>query len=158
MRNLITLFSLILFVLLISCKKEEQISRTELLCGKYWKMTAFSGEPADPIKDEHGNIISYTNDTFDALSECQKDDIVLYNSDGIFIWDAKTTCDTYELFNGPGTWSFTGDETVLTQTFDESGLTMEYNILELKENKFTFTFDMILVEDTVVLTITYSPV
>jgi hypothetical protein len=155
MRKSITVFFLLTFVSLISCKKEEQKSNTELLCGKYWKINALTSDSEIPVRDDDGNIIGYTHDFFSGLSACAKDDLIMYSADGTYIFDAKTLCSPEEHPNGTGTWVYNSDETVITK-IQYDGFIMEYTNVELSDGKFKCRFDFVLPDVTYKLAATFT--
>ncbi len=156
MRNIISIIFLALVVVLISCKKEEQKSKTELLCGKYWKMTALTSDSEIPVKDDDGNITGYTHNFFSGMAACATDDVFIYDTDGTYSWDAKTLCSSNDLQNGTGTWIFNDDETVIRQVQDNNGFIMEFTDIHLSDNKFTGRFDFVLPDETYKLTATFT--
>ena len=151
----LTIVLLLALIFGYSCKKDENKSNTDLLTGKYWKMTAITIEPSIPVVDDYGNITGYTNDLFAQMQPCVKDDIQKYNSDGTYIWDAKVKCDVQDPQSGSGTWMFNTDETVVTET--ANGESMSYTIIELTDSKYKFSYDGVLDAVTYKLTVTSVP-
>jgi hypothetical protein len=137
MKNFLTIIALALLVLLICCKKEERKSNMELLCGKYWKITALTSDFEIPVHDDNGNIIGHNHDYYSALSVCATDDLFLYNADSTYSWDARTICTNDEPGTGTGTWVFKDNETTIRQIQDNNGFKMEYTDVKLYDNKFT---------------------
>jgi hypothetical protein len=154
MRKLITVIILTL-VLFNSCKKDEQKSNTDLLTGKYWKITELTVSPGFPVFDAYGNITGYTDDIYAQMEACAKDDTRKYNADGTYIWDAKIKCAVDDVQSGSGTWMFNTDETVITET--GNGESISYTIIELTDSRYKFSYDMVLDAVTYKLTVTRVP-
>lgn len=139
-----------------ACKKDDETSsKTKLLTGSSWKMTAFTMEPGFPIFDENFNIIGYSTDMFADMDTCEKDDTHKFNTDQSVITDeGATKCDSSDPQKTNGTWSFNSDETGITIT--EDGLSETVTILELTDKvlkfKSTETYDSV----TTTYTLTYS--
>lgn len=113
--NIFRIFSVIAIVAFVfpSCKKDSntdpQPTKTEMLAGGHWTLTALTLSPAIIIGG-----VSYT-DGLAVYPECSKDDFQEFFSDGTYNYDeGATKCDA----NGPqtetGTWKFNSDETELT--------------------------------------------
>jgi hypothetical protein len=111
---------------LTSCKKEEPIkpkTKTELLCSSPWKIYEQTINPG--IKIVGGATIT---DVFAQLDPCDKDDLVLYKSNGTATLDeGPTKCDPLDLQTSTFTWTFNLDETKLIEDTDS------YDIVQLDE-------------------------
>jgi hypothetical protein len=109
---------------LTSCKKEEPIKpKTELLCSSPWKIYEQTINPG--IKIVGGATIT---DVFAQLDPCDKDDLVLYKSNGTATLDeGPTKCDPLDLQTSTFTWTFNLDETKLIEDTDS------YDIVQLDE-------------------------
>jgi hypothetical protein len=156
MKNSITIISLALLISLISCKKEAQKSNMELLCGKYWKITALISDFEISVHDDNGNVIGHNHDYYSALSVCATDDLFLYNADSTYSWDAKTLCTDEQPGIGTGTWVFKDNETTIRQIQDNNGFKMEYNDVKLSDSKFTCTIVLGLPDTTYQLAATFT--
>jgi hypothetical protein len=95
-----------------NCKKDSNPSKTEMLTGKSWMVTAWTVDPAYPI-----NGTTVTN-WYAQMDACEKDDIVNFKSGGTYtIEEGATKCydgdpQVYET----GTWTFNSDETIIVMT------------------------------------------
>ena len=105
---------LLVVAALSACKKEPApatSSRTDLLTAKNWRKTAWtiaSGNAA-PV------------DVYAQLPACERDDFFQFRADKSFVLDAGATrCNATDPQTRPGTWSFNGDQSVLTLA-DASG-------------------------------------
>jgi hypothetical protein len=154
MKNLLLGTILLSTLVLNSCKKDDSKSNTDLLCGKYWKITAATIEPSLPIFN-NTDIIGYTNDLYSQWDLCEKDDIQKYNSDKTFVWDTKSKCDVSETQSGNGTWLFNSDETVITEK--EDGVSTSYTIVELKDNSLKLSYDFKMGDVTYKISSTMIP-
>jgi hypothetical protein len=113
-----------------SCKKDEELTNTELLCRDSWILSASTFTPGIFIEG-YGLITDY----FAILSNCTKDDLWDFNENGNYtLEDGPTKCDPLDpsVFDY-GTWAFNSDETVVILTSNVYYGTTEYNILELTE-------------------------
>jgi hypothetical protein len=118
---------LIITLSLSSCKKDNELSKSELLTKQPWKMTVFIEK----------NLSTGTEqDKFGPMSACYKDDDFVYKPDMSFEANAGTTkCDPAdpEVFQ-TGSWRFKDNETIL-ETVITSGLstgsTFEYDVISI---------------------------
>ncbi len=134
----------LLNIFMAGCKKEETTvskSKTELLCAHYWKVVSLT---VNPPLDLDGSPVS---DLLSIMDDCQKDDLVKYNTDKTLIFDeGATKCDPASPQTSSGTWSFNSDETILTE--DDEDLTL----VELNET----TLKLKIVQDIAGVDYTYS--
>ena len=130
MKKLVIFLTAAIIISLFSCKKDEVLSKTELLCRSPWILSASTINP--PFVYEGGTIVDwYTG----ALLPCEKDDVWYFDKCGTFkVDEGDSKCDgndpeVYQL----GIWAFDDHEEYLyTGIFD---LLNEYNILNLSENE-----------------------
>ena len=121
MRKLLTLLifalTIALTVVVTSCKKDEVTkSRKELLTAKQWKI-----------------LSSKTNGVADVISDCEKDDFVIFASNGTYTWNPGTVkCDPSETIR-TGTWTLSSDEKTLTLDGDAT------TIVELTESRLVIS-------------------
>ena len=93
---------------LSACKKDQATatpSRTDLLTAKNWRKTAWTiaTGSAAPV------------DVYAQLPTCERDDFYQFHADRSFMLDAGATrCNATDPQTRPGTWSFNGDQSVLT--------------------------------------------
>jgi len=134
MRKTNLLLIITLTLLALSCKKDENLSKKELLIGKEWIMTAQTVSPAMNID---GTLITGLYAQYDP---CDKDDIGKFNSNGSYtLEEGLTKCDVsnpqvYET----GTWTFNSDETIIVMT-SSTGTVTNRKIQELTEIKIIIT-------------------
>jgi len=117
-----------------SCKKDEdEKSKTDLLTAGYWKFTAMNINPAIEF-----NGLEYS-DLFGLMPNCSKDDLVKYNTDGSVIYDeGASKCDEGDPQTETGTWTFSADETKITETYDGESFT--YNVVEITDSNLKISY------------------
>jgi len=102
---------------LTNCKKDTKDpdptpvvstqTNTERLTGKNFKMTAATIDPS---------ILGVT-DYYSQLPDCQKDDLIRFDTPNIFKSDeGATKCNTNDVQTKTGTWVWSTDETIITVT------------------------------------------
>ena len=102
---------------LTNCKKDTKEpdpvvtpstqTNTERLTSKNFKMTAATIEPS----------ILGVNDYYNQLPDCQKDDLIRFDTPNIFKSDeGATKCNTNDVQTKTGTWVWSTDETIITVT------------------------------------------
>ncbi len=129
MKKLIIFLIIVNIIGLSSCKKDEVLSKTELLCRSSWVLTGSTFTPGI-FFEGYGLITDY----FAILAECRKDDIWDFNENGNYtLEDGAKKCDPLDpsVFDY-GTWAFNSNETVIIIT-SNIYYTSEFNILELTE-------------------------
>jgi Lipocalin-like domain len=129
-------------VLLFACKKDE--TKTEMLAGGQWKLTALTVSPAFVSA---GVTIT---DVLATYPSCAKDDFQTFSTDGAYTYDeGATTCDVTAVQTEKGTWKFNADETQMTITLPSGVDTWEIknlssssmtSVYKLTENGVTYTF------------------
>jgi hypothetical protein len=134
MKKLI-LIAIACFSILSACKKDEDPSKTDLLCGKYWKMESLTAKAG-----------TLSIDMLNTIDACDRDDIMKFNNNGTYVTDTKMKCDISEPQSTTGTWSFNSDETILTQDQDS----FKIEALTGSTMKLTYTG----ISDGVLVTIT----
>lgn len=115
MKLLKCLFLLViaLTITVTSCKKDEVTkSKKELLTSKQWKFTS-----------------SKTNGVANILDACEKDDFVIFSSNGTYTYNPVTIkCSSYDTID-TGNWTLSSDEKTLSLDGDEA------TIVELTESR-----------------------
>lgn len=122
-------------------------TKTELLTGKNWKMTAFTSNPAINW-DGSGTMVT---DVYAQMSSCDKDDISVFNVNNTYTDDeGATKCDPADPQTTSGTWVFNPTQTILTLDGTDSYNIEALSSSSLKLNQvyndgttnytFTFTF------------------
>ena len=123
MKKLLFVFFLILGFgfLTTSCNDDDEAvsnkTVTELLTQHCWKLT-------------------------NVTEDCEKDNFETFFPDGTYEFDHGTDlCDPAEV-NSSGTWELSADETTLTVTSGNGGITatIEFTIIEITENSLTLGF------------------
>ena len=130
MKKLIVFLVLINIIGLSSCKKDEDLSNTELLCRAPWVLSASTFNPPYFFEDV-GSISDY----YAALAPCQKDDIWSFDENGTYTKeDGANKCDQTDpsvLENGRWTLSSDGTSLVIEPFYIYWA---EYEILELTKS------------------------
>lgn len=157
------LYSLRLGILLLgltvvfsACKKNEDDdndtpSKTnkEYLTAGFWKTT---GMTIDPGVNVFGTVIT---DIFEQWEDCEKDDLIKFNSDGSITDDeGATKCDTNDpQTQNDGTWVMSSDNKSVTIDYpDEDPITVDITSI----NDQTFKGSYTAVEDFGSGPITYT--
>jgi hypothetical protein len=149
MKKIVVLLVIVLVV--YACKKDDP-TRTELLTKGAWTQTAEKYNPSVPFEDTVSNKIVYVADYFDFLSDCAKDDILSFQSNGLYKWETgPTDCNsngqsvtTASTVYDQGNWVFNSTETQLTLTSSIYNYAAQYDISELTDNKLTLTTSFII--------------
>jgi hypothetical protein len=150
MRKINLLLIVSLFLAILSCKKDEEPTKKDLLCGKNWILVA---ETISPALNYNGTLIT---DLYSQLESCSKDDIGIFNTNGTYTFEeGLTKCDV----NDPqvwdsGTWVFNSDQTILVLTGD--GGTLNATIVELSSSKFVTSQEMTIDDVKYTITDTYQ--
>lgn len=148
MKKSIFLILVAAFTILVSCKKDDDLSRKEILVQKKWMLTAMTISPA---YSWFGIQIS---DFYAQMDACSKDDVFFFKSDGTYSAEEGTTkCDSgdpqvYET----GTWSLNSDETILVINVD--GDLVNLTIKEISSDRMVTT--EIWNEDGINYTVNYT--
>ena len=111
------------------CKKKDdpEPTKTELLTGKNWKVTALTSDPAVDI-----NGVLVTN-VYNQMDQCSKDDLDRFESNGIYKFDeGLTKCNVNDPQTVTGTWSFNSNQTIITVTVN--GNTSSFNVESIGES------------------------
>ena len=144
--------TLILSLVLASCKKDETVialTKTQILCGKNWKVTTLTVDPARPYVLFGPNV----TDWYAQRDACVNDNLYYYNSDGTMKLDeGATKCNTSDAQTMSGTWTFNTDQTVITQTIGSN--TTSYKIVELSVTTMKATYVETVLGTTYTFTIT----
>lgn len=116
--NLSILLLICLFIA-SSCKKD--ISRTELLTSGRWKLIALQA-----------SFLGMTNDAYAEIEECEKDNLITFKPDKtVELDEGPTKCKPDDpQIRTEGTWNMFDNDTKITLD------SIDYNILELTENRF----------------------
>ena len=139
----ISLATLVICLLLVSCSKKSKDStptptpetKTQLLTGKNWKVTALTVNPG--LDFGTGALITdYYAYAIANGEACSLDNILNFNINGNYtVYEGATLCDPADpqLYDS-GTWSFQNSETTLIQDGQESTIvTLNSTTLKLKD-------------------------
>lgn len=139
MYNKKVLFLILLTTLTFSCKKEKDLTKTEIITQKPWKITAHTISP--PIDYPGFGVIS---DFYALYYDCMKDDIWVFKPAGTYTMEeGATKCSpTDPTVWDMGTWSFNSDETVLTTSSSITGLS-EYDLIKLTTSVMELQYQLI---------------
>lgn len=109
---------------------------TAALEGTKWKMTSLIfGQEINGQKNEQ--------DFFPLADDCSKDDLMIFNKDNIFIYDAGATkCESSEPQQENGRWTLSGDKKKLTLTSESINNTTDPIIYDIvvTSTKLTLTY------------------
>jgi len=139
-----------------SCKKDKEEvttpkTKTQLLCGKNWKLTA---EICDPAIDWNGSGAVSTN-VYNQMQSCEKDDIVIFNTNGTYTNDEGVSkCNTADPQTVTGSWVFNTNETILSRT--RNGETISFDINTLNETSLILIYIEVINSINYTLTATYT--
>jgi hypothetical protein len=151
MKNIKLLFFIALTFLVLSCEKDKDHTKKELLSIKNWILVAESISTAF-----YYNGVPIT-DTYSQYDACIKDDIASFETNGTYsLEEGATKCDV----NDPqvfetGTWTFNSDETILVMT-SNIGEVINNEIVELTANKVILKVEETIDEVNYTLTSTYQ--
>jgi hypothetical protein len=139
MNNKKGLILVLLTTIIFSCEKEKDLTKTEIITQKPWKLTA---KTINPAIDYPG--IGIISDFFALYNDCSKDDIWVFKSTGSYTMEeGATKCNTTDpTVWDMGTWTFNSDETVLTTASNIYGLS-EYDIVELTTAALKLRYQLI---------------
>jgi hypothetical protein len=126
MKKIILFLTIINIIGLSSCKKDEELSNTELLCRAPWILSASTIDPPYFFEGV-GSITDY----FAVLAPCRKDDLWNFSDNGKYTYeDAAIKCNALDpSILDYGDWSFNSAETVII--VDNGYYMIEYDVLEL---------------------------
>ncbi|MCB2378692.1 DUF5004 domain-containing protein [Hymenobacter sp. BT635] len=153
---LLALFALT--ALVSSCKKDSESepapkaqTKTELLSGKNWVLTAQTVDPG--LVDDDGKVVT---DLFPYIDDCNKDDLMRFETAGsCTLNEGASRCVPTDPQQYSGTWSFDSNETVLKTTMQGLG-SSSYNIIELSDKTLKVSGVRSLEGDTYRFTYTYA--
>ncbi len=130
----------LLAIMAISCEKEKDLTKTEIITRKPWLLTAKTITP--PIDYPGIGIIS---DFFALYDQCSKDDIWVFKSAGSYTMEeGATKCNPADpTVWDMGTWAFNSDETVLTISSSVYQGLSEYTIDELTTAAMKLSYQLI---------------
>ena len=126
MKKFVVFIAALTLISIFACKKDENLTKTDLLCSQPWILSSSVFSPPYPIEG-FGAIADY----YAILAPCRKDDIWNFTNNGDYtIEDATNKCAP----NDPtvlefGSWIFNSDETVVTT--NNGYYYNEYNVIEL---------------------------
>lgn len=120
-----------------SCKKDDDPSKTELLTNKNWVMTAATVDPSIAVPGG-----GTTNNWYNQMAACLKDDIMNFKADKTFTLDeGASKCNVGDPQTLSGTWIFNPTETVVSIT--RNGSTMSFTIKSLTGNKMVGSYQTV---------------
>ncbi len=130
MKKFVVFIAALTLMSIFACKKDDDLTRTDLLCSGPWRLNESTFNP--PFPHEGGSIVDRY---LLALPSCAKDDIWIFNKSGTYKIDEGTSkCDNsdYELYQ-VGIWGFDDTEEYLYKAhlffYDE------YQILNLNQTE-----------------------
>lgn len=130
MKKLLTLAVIGLSLSLVSCKKDDDPTKKEMLTGKNWKLTGWTIDPALPV---------IGSNFYNQLDACSKDDLTNFATDGKVTFDeGATKCQVSAPQTTTGTWALSTDEKTVSVTSD--GETTSITIVSLTSSKFVGTY------------------
>ncbi len=126
MKKIILFLTIINIIGLSSCKKDEELSKTQLLCRAPWILSASIIDPPYFFEGV-GSITDY----FAVLAPCRKDDLWNFSDNGKYTYeDGAIKCNALDpSILDYGDWSFNSAETVII--IDNGYYMIQYDVLEL---------------------------
>jgi hypothetical protein len=139
MKNLQLLLFLCAALAFTACKKDDDPSKKEMLTNKNWVMTAATVDPSFVLITGGS-----TNNLYNQLEACAKDDITRLNADGKATFDeGALKCNVADPQTTNGTWALSLDEKTLSITDPASTpSTTSITILSLSSSKMMGTYQM----------------
>lgn len=145
-----------------SCKKDAPAAssstttdtKTALLCGKNWMMTAFT---VNPGIDYYGTGTLLTN-LYGTLQPCEANNLINFSTNNSYTIDegaTKCTAGASQTFE-TGTWAFNSDKTHLLMTETGSSTADDYTIVSLTETSAQLTQTVVAGGITYVYTETFT--
>ena len=111
-------------------------SKTDMLTNKNWIATAITVSPALPVG---GTLVT---DYYAQLQSCSKDDFIRFETPNTYKEDeGNVKCNTADPQTVLGTWTFNGDQTVITTSANtpQGTVTQSYNVVELSDATFKYS-------------------
>jgi len=135
MKKLVIFLIIVNIIGLSSCKKEEELTKPELLCRAPWVLSASIIEPPY-FFEEVGSITDY----YAVLASCRKDDLWNFNENGSYtIEDGPNKCNiTDPSILESGTWTLSSNATAIV--IENYYYYVEYEILELTKHTFKTSY------------------
>lgn len=157
-RHLSTL-ALLLFafttILSTSCKKDEEEkpkTRDQILVGKKWQMKAATIDPSIQVG---GGL---TNNFYNQLPACVKDDFTTFNANGKFVDDEGTSkCVLSDPQTTQGDWLFNSDKTVITFTYGP-GDSISWTIKSISDSEMVAEYQQEEGGTVYTITATFRPI
>lgn len=134
MKKLIIFLTIINIISLSSCKKDEDLTQTQLLCRASWILSASVINPAYFFED-----VGAITDYYAVLPTCIRDDLWIFKENESYsLEEGATRCDPSDpkIFDH-GTWASSLDFTTIVLTSNMYYNSVEYDILELTEQTLT---------------------
>lgn len=130
------MFCTFILICFTFCKKNDtnnviiKLTKTELLCGHSWILTAETANPPIPLQGS-GLTIS---DLYSLLSPCEKDDFMTFYTNGNLVFDnGKLKCDSTWSQTDTIRWYFNASETEIIRNYKAINYTDTLNIESLNE-------------------------
>ena len=132
----------LLAVLAISCKKDREQTKMDLLTSGQWKIVAFTLSPPFDL-DGDGDLDSDA-DAYALMDACEKDDLFIFKSDGKYeINEGGTKCDATDPQSTVYDWSFANGEKELIIDGDRVTIQeLSSSRLKVSGNLFGVTADV----------------
>ena len=126
----------LLGLLTLGCKKDkEEPSKTELLTNKNWIQTAYTVSPGVVV---NGATVT---DIYAQSQPCDRDDFIRFETPNVFKSDeGATKCTQTDPQTTTGTWTFNGDNTILTVTAQGSTSPQSLNVQELTDSSLRLSY------------------
>lgn len=152
LKKIVTAAAISATIFIASCDKDQTVipvTRTEILSGKNWKITALTVDPAR----NYGVFGPSVTDWYAQYRDCEKDNLYYYSKDKMMNFDeGSTKCNPNDPQTIAGTWTLNTDETVITQVVNKD--TKSINISELSVKTFKGTYQELSFGTTYTYTIT----
>jgi hypothetical protein len=129
----------LLVTVIVACEKDKDLTKTEIIAQKPWKLTSSAINPAYDFPD-----FGLISDFYALLPDYKRDDIWVFKTNGNYTFEEGATKydQTSPTIIDMGTWTFNSDETVLTTSSNNSGMS-EYDLLELTTSLMRLRYQVI---------------
>ena len=123
-------------IIFTGCSKDEELSKTELLCNADWTLNAWT------VTYTYGGITNtvdiYNNPGLMGIPDCILDDYINFDIDKTYSTKPGINQCNGAWF-GSGDWTFKANEAVLSITRYGEALPTDYNIVTLNEGAFSIS-------------------
>ena len=125
-------------IFFVTCKKDEDLSKTELLTMKPWILKSVNVSPAIEIQGQ-GSFIEIIDYLY---YPCEQDDLYIFKTNSIYsIEEGDSKCDPSSLVTlDMGNWSLNYNETTLTLVSNYYSYIIEKQLIELNKTEMNLQY------------------